>query len=538
MVAQLEPTDVGRPDGTPARAPGPRPILWDSLALLALLCLLPILHDVKTMLTAPYWLDEAWVALSVRFPLRDLPVTTSSSPLGWSFLLRLVPDPDHLRLVTLVFQGIAVVAAYGFGRSLRWSTPGRGVVAGAACAAAVLLLPAQQVRHDLKQYTADAAVTVGVLALVTWVEQRWSRRRLNVLTAVVAAAMLFSHVTAIVAPCAFGGLLLAAALRRQWLRLVEVAVAGLNAGLVLTAVYFGISMQGRNAPMQQFWADNFPGVTELPGYLGRQIDTLMPVVGAPGPVVVALLVAGTLTLVRRDRPATAVAVMLLPVVATTVGVAGIYPLLELRTSHFLLVTAAAVAGLGVAGLAGLAADLACRGLSRVRPAVLAAAVCAVLLGGYAAGNSRWYRFDGNESGLYYTAIAVTDVRSATEYVAAHRRPNDVVVMNNAAWYGFAFYSRHDTLKLVVPHGNTVGWWVAMPGRSDVVVVPGHDTAAVRAGLRQAVELAARRGDGAQVWLIRSHVIGDEVDAWRQALAAYRVEQVTDGVEPVALVSTG
>ncbi|WBC14306.1 hypothetical protein O7600_24865 [Micromonospora sp. WMMA1998] len=536
MVAQVEPADVGRPDGTRVRPPGPRPILWDSIALLALLCLLPILHDVRTMLIAPYWLDEAWVALSVRFPLHDLPVTTSSSPLGWSFLLRLVPDPDDLRLVTLVFQGLAVVAAYAFGRSMARPTPGRGVVAGAACAAVVLLLPAQQVRHDLKQYTADAAVTVGVLALVTWLEQRWSRRRLRVLTAVVAASMLFSHVTAIVAPCAFGGLLLVTAARRQWLRLVEVAVAGLNAGLILTAVYVGISMQGRNGPMQQFWAANFPRVTELPGYLGGQLDTLMPVVGAPGPVVVGLLVAGTLTLAKRDRPAAAIAVVLLPVVATIVGVAGIYPLLELRTSHFLLVTAAAVAGIGVAGLADVTADLACRGLPRVRPAVLAAAVCAVLLGGYAVGNSRWYRFDGNESGLYYTAISVTDVRSATEYVAAHRAPDDVVVMNNAAWYGFAFYSRQDTLRLVAPHGNTVGWWVEMPGRSDVVVVPGHDTTAVRASLQQAVETAARRGDGGRVWLIRSHVIGDEVDAWREALSAYRVDQVTDGVEPVVLIS--
>ncbi len=340
---------MDRTGGAVDRPPGPRPILWDSTAVLALLCLLPILHDVKTMLSAPYWLDEAWVALSVRFPLGDLPVTTSSSPLGWSLLLRLVPDPDDLRLVTLAFQGLAVVAAYGLGRALRWSTPGRGVVAGAACAATVLLLPAQQVRHDLKQYTADAAVAVGVLALVAWVEQRWSRRRLNVLTAAVAAGMLVSHVTAIVAPCAFGGLLLVTAVRRQWLRLVEVAVAGLNAGLVLTGVYFGISMQGRNVPMQQFWAGNFPGVTELPGYLARQIDTLMPVVGAPGLVVVALLVAGTSTLRRRGRPAAAVAVMLLPVVATIVGVAKVYPLLELRTSHFLLVTAAAVAGSGSPG---------------------------------------------------------------------------------------------------------------------------------------------------------------------------------------------
>ncbi|MEU2611311.1 hypothetical protein ABZ570_06955 [Micromonospora sp. NPDC007271] len=512
--------------------------MWDSTAVLVLLCLIPIVHDVKTMLTAPYWLDEAWVALSVRFPLHDLPVTTSSSPLGWSFLLRLVPDADHLRLVPLAFHGLAVLAAYAFGRSLRWPTPGRGVVAGAACAAAVLLLPAQQVRHDLKQYTSDAAITVAVLALVAWVEQDWSRRRLSVITAVVAAGMLFSHVTAIVAPCAFGALLLTAAIRRQWPRLIEVALAGLNAGLILTAVYFGISAQGRNEPMQQYWAANFPRLTELPSYLGKQLDSLAPVVGAPALVVAGLLVAGAWTLVKRDRLASAIAVSLLPVAAVTVGVAKIYPLLELRTSHFLLVTAAAVAGIGVAGLANLTADLTCRVLPRARPAVVAAAVCALLVGLYAVNNGRWYRFDGNTPGLYYTAIAVTDVRSATRYVAKHRSTNDVVVMNNGAWYGFAFYSKSDRIELVAPHGNTVGWWVEMPDRPDVVVVPGHDTAAILASLQQAVELAARRGDGGRVWLIRSHVIGDEAAAWRQALAGYQVEQVTDGVEPVALISKG
>ncbi|MEU5786893.1 hypothetical protein ABZ754_04070 [Micromonospora purpureochromogenes] len=538
MVAQLEPADVGTADAPVAATRRPRPTVRDIAAVAVLLELIPVVHDVRTMLSAPYWVDEAWVALSVRFPLGDLPVTTSSSPIGWSFLLRLVPDTDQLRLVPLVFHGLVVVAAYMFGRSLRWATPGRGIVAGTACAVTVLLLPAQQVRHDLKQYTADAAVAVALLVLVSWTEHSWSRRRLGVLTAVVAVGVLVSHVTAIVAPCAFGALMLTSAIRRQWPRLVEVTLAGLNAGVIVTAVYFGISARGRNEAMERYWVDSFPSPTELPGYLGRQFDLLSPLVGAPGLVVTGLLVAGTLTLVRRGRPATATAVTLLPLVVVTLGIAGVYPLLELRTSHFLLVTTAAVAGIGVAGLADRAAVLARRGLPRVRSAVLAAGICAVLLGVFGVGNSRWFRFDGNESGLYYTAVAVTDVRSATEYVARNRAPNDVVVLNSTAWYGFAFYSERDAIELVAPYGNTVGWWVAMPTRPDAVVVTGHDTTAIRAGLRQALELAGRRGGDARVWVIRSHVIGGEVDAWRQALADYRVELVTEGVEPVALISRG
>ncbi|MGK5442026.1 hypothetical protein ACSNN7_09400 [Micromonospora sp. URMC 105] len=538
MVVQLDPAGVARADAPGVAAPRLRPTGWDAAAIAVLLELIAVVHDVTTMLTAPYWVDEAWVALSVRFPLSDLPVTTSSSPIGWSFLLRMVPDTDHLRVVPLAFHALAVVAAYAFGRSLSWPTTGRGVVAGLACAVAVLLLPAQQVRHDLKQYTADAAVAVALLVLVAWTEQGWSRRRLGVLTATVAVGILFSHVTAIVAPCAFAALLLTAAIRRQWSRLVEVALAGLNAGVIVTAVYFGISARGRNEAMEQYWVASFPGPAELPGYLGRQIDTLTPLVGAPGLVVAGLLVAGTLTLLRRGRPACAVAVSLLPVAAMTLGVAGLYPLLELRTSHFLLVMAAAVAGVGVVGVADPVAALVRRRLPGARPTIVTAAICAILLGAFGLGNSRWYRFDGNESGLYYTAVAVTDVRSATEYVARHRSPNDVVVMNDAAWYGFAFYSHRDAIELVAPHGNTVGWWVRMPDRSDVVVVGGQDSRAVGDGLQQAVELAGRRGGDARVWLIRSHLVGEEANAWRQALADYRVEQVTEGVEPVALVSRG
>lgn len=537
VVTQLARADVSHSDTSAAPATGRRPIPADWIAVAVLLAFIPVVHDLKTMLTASYWLDEAWVALSVRLPLSDLLVATSSTPIGWSLLLRLVPDTDYLRVVPLAFHGLSVGAAYALGRLLHWPTRRLGMVAGMVCGAAVLLLPAQQIRHDLKQYTADAAVTVCLLALGAWTEQTWSRRRLGVITGAVAAGMLFSHVTAIAAPCVFGGLLLVTAIRRQWARLAEVAVAGLTAAAIIAIVYFGISARGRNEAMQQFWAGSFPSLTELPDYLGRQIDALTPVLGAPALVVGGLLVAGVLTLVGQARPASATAVILLPVAVTSLGVARSYPLLELRTSHFLLVTTAAVAGIGVTGLASGVAALVRRGLPRAWPTAMTATICAVLLGTFAMNNGRWYRFDGNESGLYYTAIAVTDIRAATEYVATHRSRNDVVVMNNAAWYGFAFYSQHDDVKLVAPYGNTVGWWVDMPTRSDVVVIRNRDTPGIRTGLDRALTLAGRRG-GARIWLIRSHVVGEDVEAWRSALTGYRVEQVTDGLEPVALISEG
>ncbi|MEV4120530.1 hypothetical protein [Micromonospora sp. NPDC049645] len=60
--------------------------------------------------------------------------------------------------------------------------------------------------------------------------------------------------------------------------------------------------------------------------------------GAPLPAITALLVLGVLTLFRRGAAAPAIAVLLPPVAAIGPGVAGIYPLLDPRTSHFLIVT--------------------------------------------------------------------------------------------------------------------------------------------------------------------------------------------------------
>ncbi|MFG1913859.1 hypothetical protein [Micromonospora sp. NPDC048898] len=535
VVVQRERVDVDRPvtSTTPRRRRG---VPADWIAVAVLLALFPVVHDVKTMLTAGYWLDEAWVALSVRLPLSDLPAATSSTPLGWSLLLRLVPDTDYLRVVPLAFHGLTVVAAYALGRLSRWPTRWLGIVAGLACAAVVLLLPAQQIRHDLKQYTADAAITLVLVALGAWTEQTWSRGRLGVIAAVAATGIVFSHVTAIATPCVFGGLLLVTALRRQWARLRDVAVAAFGAMTVIVVFYFGVSARGNNDMMRDYWADSFPSLTELPGYLDRQVHGLAPVVGAPALLIGGLFLAGVGTLAWRGRPAAAIALLLLPVGVTTLGVARFYPLLELRTSHFLLVVTGAVAGIGVAGLAYGGAALVRRAVPRLPATALTAAACAVLLAVYGLHNGRWYRFDGDEPGLYYTAIAVTDIRSATQYVATHRSANDVIVMNDLAWYGFAFYSPQDRVELVVPYGNTVGWWIRMPTRSDVVVISDHETAALRASLDQALALAEQRGGG-RVWLIRSHAMA-QAEAWQQVLAGYRVEQASGGVEPVLLIGKG
>jgi len=108
-----------------------------------------IVHDVPYLLHQSFWVDEAWVADTVRARIGLTLSLSSSTPLGWTYLLRLVPfgGAERLRLVPLLFTMLAAAAGYLFGRELRLTRFVTGILTGAA----VLLSPAMLVRDDLKQ---------------------------------------------------------------------------------------------------------------------------------------------------------------------------------------------------------------------------------------------------------------------------------------------------------------------------------------------------------------------------------------------------
>ena len=96
-------------------------------------------------------MDEAWVAVSAKAALAQLPWLTASSPIGFTVLVSSLPPYGQIaRLIPLLFLAGSVVGGYAFGRALGWANRSRARVAGAAGAAAALLLPAQFARHDLK----------------------------------------------------------------------------------------------------------------------------------------------------------------------------------------------------------------------------------------------------------------------------------------------------------------------------------------------------------------------------------------------------
>ena len=104
-----------------------------------------VVHDVGYVLRQPYWTDEAWVAVTTRFPVAQLPALTASTPIGWSVLLRLVTfGPGQTgRILPLAFAGLAVVPGYLLARRLDWPDRPTAVAAGFLAAGAVLLVPGE-----------------------------------------------------------------------------------------------------------------------------------------------------------------------------------------------------------------------------------------------------------------------------------------------------------------------------------------------------------------------------------------------------------
>ncbi|MEV0716688.1 hypothetical protein [Asanoa sp. NPDC050611] len=507
-------TTVAVPSAGPRPMVHPRPRWWAPPALVLLTF---VVHDVPRAVRLPYWLDEAWVAASTRFPIGDLPVVTSSTPIGWSALLRLVPDQNRLRLLPLGFLVLSVLAAYALAAVLPWPSTTHRLVAGLVTGTAVALLPAQQVRHDLKQYTADAAVTLVLLALAAFVEATYSRRRLALLLATGTVGVLLSHTTTLVGGCVIGGLVLAALARRQWRRAAEAAAAGVLLLGVFAVVYFGLARGGDSATMVRYWSRFFPTVGELPGYLHHRLHGLAPYLGANVWLLLVLALAGVVTVARLGRPATAVAAGLLVPAAVAAGLARRYPLLDLRTSHFLLVWLVAFAAIGVAG-AGL--------LARRSRATVAGAVGVVLLGAYAYGTAGWFRFDGADAALGVRVPATSEnTRRPVAYVWAHRRPGDVVLVSGSASYGFATYwparpgYRRD-------RGSAVGWQPTYPDPG-IVLSTGRTAAAIHAGV---VTATGRAAEGAVVWVVRSHLSKAEKAAWTAELTGLTVETTPTGVE--------
>lgn len=462
-----------------------------------------IVHDVPYVLRAPYWVDEAWVAATTRLSLGHLPkiasTTGPSLPIVWTLLLRSVPQGGQdQRLVPLLFAAAAVLAAYALGHSLRLIP----VVTGTLAAGAALLVPAMLVRNDLKEYTTDAFVTLLTLALVSRLEAEWSRRRLITLGGVLVACALISNITLLVAAAALPCVCLTRLARRRKAEFIDAVVVTAVTGVLLLIIFAALDPGSRSASLKRYWQAYYlpHGLHASLHYINTHLNVLLPYFGFHHRSLLFLFVLiGLVVLVRQGRWATAAILPVLVIEVVVLSALHRYPLLDERTSTFLMAASVVIAAIGVAGVAFW--------IARRLTWIAAAALIGLAASFYILAALPFVRSH---------SIPVEDVRAQESYVAAHARPGDVVVVNWGANWGYAYYARPQPHTVSAPG---IGYAMAYRPSDDIITVVKPGPAAVLATAPRALSLV-KNHPGARLWLVANHQELGEPNAWAAALAPY------------------
>ena len=507
-----------------------RPLTLEHLLALVLGLLVLVVHDVPYMLSVSYWDDESWVAVTTKFPLSQLRFTTNSTPIGWTTLLRVVtvPRTEDARLMPLAFAGAAVVIAYWLGRQLGWQQREAAIAAGVLAAIGVLLVPAMLVRNDLKQYTADACMSLLVLALTSRLEREWSRRRLIALSVAVWGGMLFSDGVAFVGAAAFAAVCIVQLARRAWRRFAEAAVIGVITAILMVAVYKEFDAAAAKSGLvysphfRNYYVPVGQGLHASLEFITSHFSAVHNIFNL-GPVWLALplFVAGVLTVFWQGRPATGLVLAVLWPEMIAVSAAHKYPFLDLRSSTFLFAITAVVAAIGVVGVC-----VALRRWLKEWTVALVVAASVVAAGAFAVGAAPYVRIH---------SIPNEDERAQTMYVAAHARPSDVILVNLNSNWGFAYYWPVGKPSRRTDPNVVQDYEAYFPDQPRIVVAFNRNNSAVAAALSQAVK-ESRQRSCSPIWLIRTHVSTTEAAAWRTSLRNERLTATPVGVAGLTIIN--
>lgn len=470
-----------------------------------------LVHDVRYIFTAPFWTDEAWVAISTKLPLHEIFRVTSSTPVGWTLLLRLafLGGDQRLRIIPLLFAALTVTAAFGYARSLPWPSVFLGRLAGVLAGSAALVVPSALVRNDLKQYTADAFLTLLILLLASRLERCWTRRRLITLGGVVVFGFLFSAVSVFVGAAAFGSILLVLLHRRHSRAARATATVGGAAGVVLGVIFVVLYRPGITPGLNSYWAPYYLPISDGWDATQRFVSTKggreFKYLGMGPAVIAALLVAaGTITIIGMRRPAVALVVPTLLAEMIVAAAVRQYPMFDPRTSHFLTTAIAVTAAIGVAGLCAL--------LARIHVAAAAAAAVLVLA-----------LFVGNvHDNIRRRSLPAEDLRTPTAYLAAHQQPGDIIVVNGSSSWGFAYYWEKGTPALKPTTTNLQRFQTVFPDQPNILVAESAAVPAVDAVMNKAIAAAARTGPKARIWIIYQHLHPGELPEYTGAARTHHL----------------
>src|SRR6266540_5319127 len=282
----------------------------EPVVLVALLALAVVARRPHYLLTHSFWLDEGWVVDSVRAPIGQLRMVTSSTPIGWTLLLRAVPPlggPERYRLLPLAFGVAGVVPAWLLGRQLRGMA---GWVAAPLAGLAAVLGPAALFCPGLKQFSAEAFITLVLVAALAWVERSWSPRRLLLFGLLAAAGFLVADAAALVTAAAFSGLALSWMLRGAWRRLAWLAPVAAGVGGAQLAIYVAFVAPANSPAMRAYWTRLFipagQGLDGAAAFVGGRGARFLALLGLGSwQVALGLALAGVAALALARLPATA-----------------------------------------------------------------------------------------------------------------------------------------------------------------------------------------------------------------------------------------
>lgn len=466
------------------------------------------------MLSHAFWLDEAWVADSVRAPLAALRQVTSSTPIGFTFLLRLVPPiggPERIRLVPLVFGAALAPLAYVLGRTLDPESDWRAWALGVAGIVVPVTL-----RHDLKQYTADAFCALLIVVLVARAERNWSVRRLAALTAVACIAPLISHPSVLVALPALtllsASLLFRGRRHEAWWTAGGAALAAASFG----AVYLVFDAPARTSRLVHYWDAYYVPTDRTSNalrFIHTRWDFFLDQAGLGGHLMAGLLLLlGCIVLLRLGQRALAALLPVLLVGSIVLASLKLYPLWDERTSTYLIALATTVGVIGLVYCSRLVPRNA-----DVRVVALVTTAAIVFAVGLLARST---------ADTWASPILSEETRSATAYVAQHHMPGDVVLVDIQAAYGFAFYWRAAQPRFVRTTLNAVGFVPAFDPRDGVVVRSNVHLIGIDAD----VQRTARRAAGNTLWIVISHESRQVFDAYlASAERVGRARVINDGL---------
>ncbi len=460
-----------------------------------------IAHDPRRMVTQPLWRDENWMAVTLRAPVDQVLRLTATTPVLFTLLLRVTPHgtPQGLRVLALAFTVAAVVPAWLLGRQI----DGHSRLTATLVAGAVALGSAMLIRHDLKQYTAEAFDTLIILWMVARLERQWSRRRLVALGAVMALSTLLSNAAMFLGVAVLICIALPLLFRRDVHRLRSLAVVGATTLAFDLIVFITIDSRGDTPSLRAYWTAFYiptdQGLSSLLHFLHFRAGAELQGVGmGPSVVVVVLVLVGMATLIRVGLPALALVVPVTTVEQVTASGAHLYPLWDPRTSAWYTVVLTVTAMVGVSGIVELTLSAVRRRPARYRLllGVAAAVALATLAAALAIPVVKADRVAVD------TTTPLEDVPGQIAAIRTGEHPGDVIVANVDAGFGLGVYWPAQP-ELVSADARLNTFRIAYPAADRVVVASTISTTAEVDAVHTAVDMAAATPTG-RVWVVLSH----------------------------------